>query len=63
VINGGTVVCPDNRKQLELGIFTLKTPVKDSEKVEKTVMFNPLVLLEDIQSEQTKGNYLRLFSI
>lgn len=50
VINDPTTVWPDSRTLVELGVLTLKTPVKDSAKVEKTLMFNPLVLPDGIQA-------------
>lgn len=49
VVNDPTVVWPESRTLVELGILTLKTPVKESAKVEKTLMFNPLVLPDGIQ--------------
>jgi catalase len=48
VINDPTVVWPDNRKIVELGVLTLKTPIQNSKDVEKTIMFNPLSLPDGI---------------
>jgi len=47
-VNDGTVVWPDNRPQIELGILTLKAPLADGAQVEKTVMFSPLNLPDGI---------------
>ncbi|HEY6282285.1 MAG TPA: catalase family peroxidase [Burkholderiales bacterium] len=48
VINDGTVVWPENRPQVELGILTLKTALQDSQQLEKTLMFSPLNLTDGI---------------
>lgn len=48
VINDPTVVWPDSRPQIELGILTLKAVDKDSAAVEKTLAFNPLILADGI---------------
>jgi len=48
VINDPTAVWPDSRAQIELGVLTLKAMVPDSQQVEKTVMFNPLLLPDGI---------------
>jgi catalase len=52
VTNDATVVWPDSRKQLELGILTLKTPDKNSKVAEKAIMFNPLVLPNGIEPSE-----------
>lgn len=48
VINDPTVVWPDNRETVELGELTLKTPIQNSNDIEKTIMFNPLSLPDGI---------------
>lgn len=48
VINDPTAVWPDDRPQVELGILTLKAVMADSQKVEKTLLFNPLSLPDGI---------------
>jgi catalase len=48
VINDDTVVWPDNRPQVVLGILTLKAVLPDSQKVEKSLMFSPLNLPDGI---------------
>jgi catalase len=52
VINDPTAVWPDSRKLVELGVLTLKSPIADSAKVEKSLMFNPLVLPDGIQPSE-----------
>ena len=47
-VDNGTVVWPDDRKVVELGVLTLKTAVVDSKQAEKTIMFNPLLLPDGI---------------
>lgn len=47
-VNDPTVVWPESRKQLELGILSLSKPVADSQTLEKTIMFNPLILPDGI---------------
>lgn len=46
--NDPTVVWPEDREQVELGILTLKSALKDGLQAEKTIMFNPLALPEGI---------------
>jgi len=46
--NDPTVVWPEDREQVELGVLTLKSAVADSLQVERTIMFNPLALLDGI---------------
>lgn len=48
VINDPTAVWSENNPKVELGILTLKAVVADSQQVEKTLMFNPLVLPDGI---------------
>jgi len=48
VINDPTVVWPDSRPQVELGVLTLKAAIADSQQLEKTLMFNPLLLPDGI---------------
>lgn len=48
VINDGTIVWPDARTQVELGILTLDAIVADSKAEEKKIMFNPLSLPDGI---------------
>ena len=48
VITDPTVVWPDSRPQVELGILTLKSVDKDSAALEKTLAFNPLILADGI---------------
>ncbi len=47
-IEDPTVVWPDDREQLELGVLTLKSMVADSLQAEKNIMYNPLLLPEGI---------------
>lgn len=47
-INDPTVVWPEDREQVELGVLTLKSAVADSLQAERTIMFNPLALTEGI---------------
>ena len=51
-VNDATAVWPDSRKQVLLGILTLKTVDADSVKFEKTTMFNPLTLVDGIEASQ-----------
>lgn len=46
--NDPTVVWPEDREQIELGVLTLKSALKDGLQAEKTIMFNPLALPEGI---------------
>jgi catalase len=48
VINDPTAVWSENNSKVELGILTLKAVVADSQQMEKTLMFNPLVLPDGI---------------
>jgi catalase len=48
VVNDPTVVWPNDRKLVELGIISLETPVADNAAAEKTLAFNPLILLDGI---------------
>jgi catalase len=48
VVNDPTVVWPNDRKLVELGIISLKAPVADNAAAEKTLAFNPLILLDGI---------------
>jgi len=47
-VNDATVVWPESRPQIELGILTLQAPLAEGLQVEKTVMFNPLNLPDGI---------------
>src|SRR5208282_5905125 len=47
-INDDTVVWPDNRPQVVLGILTLKKVLPDSQEQEKSLMFSPLNLVDGI---------------
>ena len=47
-MDDATAVWPDERKVVELGVLTLKSPLANGREVEKTVMFNPLVLPDGI---------------
>lgn len=47
-VDDATVVWPDDREMVELGVLTLKTAVADSKQAEKTIMFNPLLLPDGI---------------
>jgi catalase len=47
-VDDATVVWPDDRQVVELGVLTLKTPLENGREVEKTVMFNPLMLPDGI---------------
>lgn len=51
-VNDPTVVWPEDRPQVELGTLTLKSVLQDSATVEKTVMFNPLILPDGIEASQ-----------
>lgn len=48
VIDDATVVWPDSRPQIELGVLTLKSVADDSAAVEKKLAFNPLILTDGI---------------
>lgn len=48
VTNDPTAVWADSNPQIELGTLTLKADIADSQQVEKTLMFNPLVLPDGI---------------
>jgi len=48
VIDDGTVVWPNDRAQIELGILTLNAVSPDSIAAEKTLAFNPLLLVDGI---------------
>lgn len=41
-VDDATDVWPDDRKQVELGVLTLKSAVANSQEAERTLMFNPL---------------------
>ena len=47
-INNGSVVWPESRPQVELGILTLKAIVANSKDEEKKLMFSPLALPDGI---------------
>lgn len=47
-VDDPTAVWPDDRKQVELGVLTLKSAVANSQEAERTIMFNPLVLPDGI---------------
>lgn len=48
VVNDATVVWPEDRQQIELGILTLTTVLPDSKEAEKKLAFNPLSLVDGI---------------
>ncbi|MDZ4098337.1 MAG: catalase family peroxidase [Methylophilaceae bacterium] len=48
VINDPTVVWPDDRKLVELGVLSLQAPVADNAAAEKALAFNPLILVDGI---------------
>lgn len=50
VVNDATVVWPETRKVIELGILTIKTPYEKGEEFGKSVMFNPLTLTDGIEA-------------
>lgn len=47
-INDGTKVWPEDRPQIELGILSLTTMAADSAAAQKTLAFNPLLLVDGI---------------
>jgi catalase len=47
-VDDPTAVWPEERKQVELGVLTLKTAIANSREAERTLMFNPLILPEGI---------------
>ena len=51
-VNDATAVWPDSRKQVLLGVLTLKTADADGIKFEKSTMFNPLTLVDGIEASQ-----------
>ena len=51
-VNDATAVWPDSRKQVLLGILTLKTVDADGDKFEKATMFNPLALVDGIEASE-----------
>ena len=48
VVNDPTVIWPNDRKLVELGVISLEAPVADNVAAEKTLAFNPLILLDGI---------------
>ena len=48
VVNDPTVVWPNDRKLIELGVISLEAPVADNAAAEKALAFNPLILLDGI---------------
>jgi len=48
VVNDPTVIWPDDRKLIELGVISLEAPVADNVAAEKALAFNPLILLDGI---------------
>jgi len=50
VVNDPTIVWPETRKQVELGMLTLKNIDADGVKFEKATMFNPLALVDGIEA-------------
>lgn len=48
VVNDPTVVWPNDRKLIELGVISLEAPVADNVAAEKALAFNPLILLDGI---------------
>jgi catalase len=48
VVNDPTVVWPNDRKLVELGVISLEAPVADNAAAEKALAFNPLILLDGI---------------
>lgn len=51
-VDDPTVVWPEDRKVVDLGMLTLNAPVANGREVEKTIMYNPLVLPEGIAPSQ-----------
>lgn len=47
-VDDPTAVWPEDRKQVELGLLTLKSAVANSQEAERALMFNPLVLPDGI---------------
>ena len=47
-VDDPTAVWPDDRKQVELGVLTLKSAVANSQEAERALMLNPLMLPEGI---------------
>jgi catalase len=47
-INDGTAIWPNDRPQIELGILSLNAVSPDSAAAEKTLAFNPLILVDGI---------------
>ncbi|MDY7547144.1 catalase [Glaciimonas sp. CA11.2] len=47
-MNDGTAVWPNDRPQIALGILSLTTMAPDSAAIEKTLTFNPLLLVDGI---------------
>jgi len=48
VINDPTVIWPEERRMVELGVLHLDAPVADNAAAEKTLAFNPLILVDGI---------------
>lgn len=48
VINDPSIVWPEERKLVELGILNLHAPVPDNAAAEKALAFNPLILVDGI---------------
>ncbi|OAJ69905.1 catalase [Methylobacillus sp. MM3] len=47
-VDDPTAIWPDDRKQVELGVLTIKSAVANSQEAERSLMFNPLVLPDGI---------------
>jgi catalase len=47
--NDGSVVWPDDRKKLELGIITITSVVADSPAAERKLAFDPTHLIDGIE--------------
>lgn len=48
MIDDASVVWPENREYVELGILNIKSVVKDNAAAEKSLAFNPLILVDGI---------------
>lgn len=48
VINDPSVIWPDDRKQVELGVIHIESLVPNNAEAEKSLAFNPLILLDGI---------------
>lgn len=54
VVNDPTLIWPNDRKLVELGVISLEAPVADNVATEKALAFNPLILLDGIAPSEDR---------